>query len=284
MRPARISQFERDTGITHAGNGVFQGELSAAWAIGAVPNGGYVMAVACRALAAALDLPHPASVTGHYLAPTEAGPVQIQVETMRRGRRISTAMARLIQGGQERVRFVGAFTDYAHSTGIDLDTVSPPEISGLAQCVPMAELSPRPVAIHEQLIARLDPASATHWLQGHPQADTQLRTWLGFADGSDADVFSLPLFADALPPPLFRRLGFSGWVPTVELTVHVHRVPAPGLLRARFVTRHVTGGLLHEDGELWDSADRLVALSRQLAIIGGPPRGGEQRPAPERAA
>jgi len=46
-------------------------------------------------------------------------------------------------------------------------------------------------------------------------------------------------------------------------------VPAPGLLRARFVTRHVTGGLLHEDGELWDSAGQLVALSRQLAIISG---------------
>lgn len=271
MSPARISQFERDTCLRHAGNGVFHGQLSAAWAIGAVPNGGYVMAVACRALAAALDLPHPASITGHYLAPTEAGPVQIETETIRRGRRISTAMARLVQGGQERVRFVGAFTDYARSTGIDLDTVSPPEISGLAQCVPVAELSPRPVAIHERLISRLDPASATHWLRGDPHADTELRTWLGFADGSDADIFSLPLFADALPPPLFRRVGFSGWVPTVELTVHMHRIPAPGLLRARFVTRHVTGGLLHEDGELWDSTDRLVALSRQLAIIGGPP-------------
>lgn len=270
MSAARISQFERDTTLAHAGNGVFQGDLSAAWAIGAVPNGGYVMAVACRALAAVQDLPHPASITGHYLAPTEAGPVQIQTEVIRRGRRISTAMARLVQGGQERVRFVGAFTDFAHSTGLDLATVSPPEISELAQCVPMNELSPRPVAIHEQLIARLDPSSAPHWLQGHPQADTSLCTWLGFADGSDADVFSLPLFADALPPPLFRRVGFSGWVPTVELTVQVHRVPAPGLLRARFVTRHVTGGLLHEDGELWDSSDRLVALSRQLAIIGGP--------------
>lgn len=281
MSPARISQFERDTFLTHAGNGVFHGALSAAWAIGAVPNGGYVMAVACRALSTVLDLPHPASITGHYLAPTQAGPVQVQTETIRRGRRISTGMARLVQGGRERVRFVGAFTDHAHSTGLDLDTVSPPEISGLAQCVPMAELSPRPVAIHEQLLARLDPASATHWLRGDPQADTELRTWLGFADGSDTDVFSLPLFADALPPPLFRRVGFGGWVPTVELTVQVHRVPAPGLLRARFVTRHVTGGLLHEDGELWDSADRLVALSRQLAIIGGPaPRTGSRDTVP----
>lgn len=281
MHPAAASQFQHDSDVTHVGNGVFRGELSAGWAIGAVPNGGYVMAVAARALAAALDRPHPASITGHYLAPTEAGPVQIETEIIRHGRRISVATARLVQKGQERVRLVGAFTDFAQSTGVDLDTVSPPEMPALDQCVSMSELSPRPVAIHEHLLARLDPDSATHWQRGHPNADAELRTWLGFADASDPDVFSLPLFADALPPPLFRRVGFGSWVPTVELTVHVHRVPAPGLLRARFSTRHVTGGLLHEDGELWDSSGRLVALSRQLAIIGGARGGGASAtPAP----
>lgn len=269
MHPATASQFQRDSAVTPAGDGVFHGALSAGWAIGAVPNGGYVMAVAARALATAVGRPHPASITGHYLAPTEAGPVQIETEVIREGRRLSVATARLIQQGKERVRLVGAFTDLARADGLDLATVSPPEMPALAHCVPMAELSPRPVAIHENLLAKLDPASATHWQRGDPDTDATVDAWLGFADGSDPDVFSLPLFADALPPPLFRRVGFSGWVPTVELTVHVHRVPAPGLLRARFCTRHVTGGMLHEDGELWDSSGRLVALSRQLAIIGG---------------
>jgi len=273
MPQAIASQFQRDSELTPAGNGGFHGALSAGWAIGAVPNGGYVMAVAARALAAAVDRPHPASITGHYLAPTEAGPVQIETEVVRRGRRLSVATARLIQQGKERVRFVGAFTDLAEAEGLDLATVSPPEMVAVEQCAPMAELLPRPVAIHDNLLARLDPASATHWQRGDPDTDAAVDAWLGFADGSDPDVFSLALFADALPPPLFRRVGFSGWVPTVELTVHVHRVPAPGLLRARFCTRHVTGGMLHEDGELWDSSGRLVALSRQLAIIGQRPGG-----------
>ncbi|MFZ5493151.1 MAG: thioesterase family protein [Pseudomonadota bacterium] len=274
MSQTTDSQFQRDSQVAPVGDGVFEGNLSAGWAIGAVPNGGYVMAVAARALAVALDRPHPASITGHYLAPTEAGPVRIETEIVRTGRRISVATARLIQRGQERVRFVGAFTDFTKSSGLDLATVSPPETAAVAACIPMAELSPRPVAIHENLLARLDPASATHWQRGDPTADATLDAWLGFADASEPDVFSLPLFADALPPPLFRRVGFSGWVPTVELTVHVHRVPAPGLLRAHFATRHVTGGILHEDGELWDSSGQLVALSRQLAIIGGQRGGG----------
>jgi acyl-coenzyme A thioesterase PaaI-like protein len=279
MSKASSSQFRRDSDVAPVGDGVFRGELSAGWAIGAVPNGGYVMAVAARALAAAVDRPHPASITGHYLAPTEAGPVQIETEVVRRGRRLSVATARLIQQGKERVRLVGAFTDLAEADGLNLTTVSPPEIEAIELCMAMAELMPRPVAIHANLLARLDPASATHWQRGDPDTDATVDAWLGFADGSDPDVFSLPLFADALPPPLFRRVGFSGWVPTVELTVHVHRVPAPGPLRARFCTRHVTGGMLHEDGELWDSRGQLVALSRQLAIIGGQRGSGVPRAA-----
>lgn len=269
MPMAESSRFQRDICLVSVGAGIYEGQLSPAWSIGQVPNGGYVMALACRALADVLDFPHPASITGHYLLPTEAGPVRIETEVVRRGRRIGTATARLIQGGRERVRFTGAFTDFALGRGLDLHTVQPPPLAPPADCVPMAELAPVPVAIHQHLLARLDPATASHWRHGDPQADVELRAWLGFADGSDADVFALPLFADAQPPPLFRRVGFSGWVPTVELTVHVHREPAPGLLRARFTTRHVTGGLLHEDGEVWDSAGHLVALSRQLAIFSG---------------
>jgi acyl-CoA thioesterase len=51
------------------------------------------------------------------------------------------------------------------------------------------------------------------------------------------------------------------------LTAHVRARPAPGWLRCVFTTRFVTGGFLEEDGELWDDTGRLVAQSRQLALI-----------------
>jgi len=57
------------------------------------------------------------------------------------------------------------------------------------------------------------------------------------------------------------------WTPTIELTAHVRARPEPGWLRCRFATHFVTGGFLEEDGEIWDGADRLVAQSRQLALV-----------------
>jgi hypothetical protein len=84
------------------------------------------------------------------------------------------------------------------------------------------------------------------------------------ADGREPDPLSLLLAVDALPPVTFD-LGLYGWTPTLELTAHVRARPAPGWLRVTHSTRNHAGGMLEEDAEVWDSAGRLVAQSRQLA-------------------
>jgi hypothetical protein len=98
----------------------------------------------------------------------------------------------------------------------------------------------------------------------------EVRGWFAFADHRPSDPLSLALAADGFPPAVFHLELPSGWVPTVELTVHVRDVPAPGPLRAVFRTRFVTNGMFEEDSELWDSTGRLVAMSRQLALVAQP--------------
>lgn len=115
----------------------------------------------------------------------------------------------------------------------------------------------------ERLDLRLDPACAG-WAMGKPSGRGLIQGWLRMADGREPDPLLLLLAADALPPTAFD-LGMLGWTPTLELTVHVRGLPAPGWLRVKASTSNLAGGLLEEDAEVWDSAGRLVAQSRQLA-------------------
>jgi hypothetical protein len=70
---------------------------------------------------------------------------------------------------------------------------------------------------------------------------------------------------DAVRRP--HQCGSETRVHTVELTVHLRACPAPGWLACRATTSHIGGGYHEEDFEVWDSAGRLVAQSRQLCMI-----------------
>ena len=91
--------------------------------------------------------------------------------------------------------------------------------------------------------------------------------WIRFSDGRPVDAHSLPLFADAFPPPLFSKVGFIGWVPTIELTVHVRRRPVEGWIRGHFRTTDAAGNRTIEDGWLWDESGALVAVARQVKLV-----------------
>ena len=102
------------------------------------------------------------------------------------------------------------------------------------------------------------------WAVGEPSGRGLIQGWLRLIDGREPDPLMLLFAVDALPPVTFD-LGLPGWAPTLELTAHIRCKPAPGWLRVVHSTRNFAGGFLEEDAEVWDSAGRLVAQSRQLA-------------------
>jgi hypothetical protein len=115
---------------------------------------------------------------------------------------------------------------------------------------------------------RLDPATMG-WAVGKPSGAGELRGWLRFDDGREPDPLALLAVVDALPPATFD-LGVIGWVPTLALTAHVRAVPAPGALMVRQRARHVAGGRVDEECDVWDSTGRLVATGHQLAGVRHP--------------
>ena len=262
-------EFDTDTAVRRVGDGRWTAELTHRWDINDKPNGGYVMATAVRAMAASVENhPHPFSVTAHFLRPSQAGAADIDVETVRTGRKLATVAASFTQTGKERLRLLGTFGDLRDASGPSVVRASPPPIAPLEACRPrvMDEGENHPLSrIAQRTETLLDPA--TGWVTGRPGGIAETLAWIRLADGRAPDVWSLPFFADALPPAVFEVLDGAIWVPTIELTVHVRAIPAPGWLRVRVGTRFLMNGYLEEDGELWDETDTLVAQSRQLGMI-----------------
>ena len=89
--------------------------------------------------------------------------------------------------------------------------------------------------------------------------------WIRFKAARPYDALSLLLMADCFPPPVYASLGLKAWVPTIELSVNIRKLPRTPWLKCYFRTRFITCGLLEEDGEIWDENDDLVAISRQIA-------------------
>lgn len=267
------SEFDRDTAVTRRAPGVYDIDLSAGWTIINAVNGGYLLAVLGRALADTLPHDDPFTISAHYLTASEPGPAVVRTDVVRTGRTLSTGQASLFQYDDEgreveRIRVLASYGDLDQLPDDVRTSAKPPAIPPLDQCFGPAD-APAPVpgssAITDRLMLKLDP-STLGWALGSPSGKGEMRAWFGLADGRDADPFSLLLAVDALPPTAFE-LGLSGWVPTVELTVHIRCRPAPGPLRISIATRNLAGGFLEEDAEVWDSADRLVAQSRQLARV-----------------
>ena len=123
----------------------------------------------------------------------------------------------------------------------------------------------------DHLDLRLDPATVG-WAAGRPGGRLEMRGWVRFSDGRAADPLALLQVVDALPPTSFD-LGLASWAPTVELTVYVRGLPAPGWLACVVTGQLWQGGWFDEAAEVWDSAGRLVAQSRQLAGARSAPAG-----------
>ncbi|PZT78068.1 MULTISPECIES: thioesterase family protein [unclassified Streptomyces] len=265
------SEFDRDTAVTLREAGVYDAELSAGWTIIHAVNGGYLLAMLGRALGEALPHPDPFSVSAHYLTASVPGPAVIRTRTVRTGRTLSTGQASLFQYAEdgtevERIRVLATYGDLDALTDDVRTAAKPPAIPPREHCLGPSD-GPAPIpgssAITERLDIKLDPATIG-WTIGQPSGKGEMRGWFGLADGRDPDPLSLLLTVDALPPTSFE-LGLKGWTPTVELTTHIRCRPAPGPLRVSITTRNLAGGFLEEDADVWDSADRLVAQSRQLA-------------------
>lgn len=261
-----MATFAHDTAVLSGGEGRYTAAICENWDIGGKANGGYMLAIAARAMAAETARPDPVTITAHFLHPGSPGAVHVRARTVKSGKRFSVATGVLESGGTALLQVLGTFGDLS-SDGEDFQRIEaePPDLPPPEACVRQDATRGAP-RIYASMDLRLHPEDAG-FLRGEPSGLLRTRGWFALPHGEVADVFTLLLAADAFPPTAFNGRLPVAWTPTVELTVHLRGRPAPGWLRACFTTRFVSAGFLEEDGEVWDSTGRLVAQSRQLALL-----------------
>jgi len=267
MDDSTASDFDRATTIAADGSTA----IEPGWDIGGNANGGYLLALAARRLLQVTGRQHPLTTTGHYLRPGTAGPVDSVASVVKAGRRITTAIATLERDGQPLVQVIGACADELGGISPEHVAIGPPDVPPFEECIPRTRAQGTvEIPLMDRLRVRLHP-DHVGFVHGQPTGTAVIAGWFGFADRRPVDTLALLLVCDALPPAVFNLPIDPGWVPTIEYTVHVRGIPAPGPVRCVFRSTVVQGGLLEEDGEVWDASGRLVAMSRQLGML---PLGG----------
>jgi acyl-CoA thioesterase len=266
------TRFDRDTEPRPLGGGAFGVRIDRGWWVVRGPNGGYIAALLVRALERAVDdAARPLrSITVHYLRPPGGGEARVETAIERSGRNVTNASARLLQDGKLQAIALAAFARASES--VEMHHALPPEVAPAEACPPRSFASGIP--IHERFEQRF--AIGPPPMGGPRSREARTGGWLRLAEPRPLDAALLVAYADAWPPALFTTSEIppsTGGVPTVDLTVHVRTpLPAPGLrpddpVLVCFRTREVSQGLLEEDGEIWSRDGRLLAHSRQLAVL-----------------
>ena len=238
-------------------------DLPDTWAYGAgVLHGGWLLETLAEEALRHVGQPHPVAVSAHYVATPTVGSSCLVSEVLREGRSVASVRTSLVQDGRTKVAALvtaGTLPDGPAPRFTDLVPPVLPPVEVCRESLPTTHRN----GILEQLEVRLDPATAG--VDGPPSANAEVRGWIRSRSGREPDPLMLLTVADALPPVTWG-LGILGWVPTVELTVLLRGVPAPGWLRCVQRSRLVQAGWLDEECEVWDSAGRLVVQARQLAM------------------
>lgn len=265
--------FDSATAIEGTGD-LWHGRIAEGWDMGGVPNGGYQLAIAARAILAASGRRNVISLMSTFLSPGVPGDVDIEVKVMpSRGRRHTSSVATIRQGGLPITLVQATTGELPENPEQHLWEAAPPHLDEpdtypmLEPADPPARLPP-PIARHVEL--RLPPEQ-TGFAFGRAHGAPTVAGWVRFPDNRPLDTLAVPLFLDSFPPAVFNTGRPSAWVPTIALSVQVRGRPKGPWLAASFTSRVVDDIYLDEDGELWNEDGSLVALSRQLALA---PRGG----------
>lgn len=254
--------FDQDSALSEERSFHCRGHITDNWSINGTPNGGYLLAILANAMLRHSEKVSTPIVTANYISRCAPGDADLLMEEFSRTRQFNRYQVKLSQAGTERIRALGTLADEKNECFLERYETRVPDLSPLEACIQLPAMPG--FDLLSRMDIRLDPASAG-WMQGTLSDISEMKGWITFREARPHDLLSVLLMADCFPPPVFASQGMMAWVPTIELSVNVRKIPETAWLRGHFRSRFITCGLVESDGELWDDEGNLVAISRQIA-------------------
>lgn len=254
--------FNEDLRLKPAGEGRFQTMISDRWSINGTPDGGYLMALAAGAALSGSDKNGLSILTANFINRSQPGPAALAAARIGASRHFDRWQVGLFQEEIETIRCLVTLSDGTPDGTEACYEKTAPTLAPPGVCVPFGQMPG--YTLFDNMDVLLDPDCA-EWTTGKLGDRAELRGWIKFKNDRPFDAPALLLVADAFPPPIFATQGMVAWVPTLEMSVNIRNLPQTRWLKCVFRSRFLNGGMVEEDGEIWDENGELAAISRQVA-------------------
>lgn len=263
----------------------FTAQIPDRWMLVVVPQGGVVALLAARAMAELLGDPSQSlrSMSVVFAGQVACGPVEIEVQAIRRGRSMSQLLATVRNpGAGAGLTAIAVFG--ASRRGFEFTDLEPPPVDGpeglrsyrgpLPDGVEF-EFDRPPMHFWEEIVECRPAIGRAPW-EPFEDGPAECAYWYRLDDPPVLDDGSLDPLAsivlcDTMPGAVGQKLGqgSGSWFgPSADFTIHLLGPARPGWLLAHNKARHAGDGYASVEMALWDPADRsLVAYATQVMFF-----------------
>jgi acyl-CoA thioesterase len=289
------TKFELGTAVERgAADGAYTACFGEEWNCPIVPHGGLVTAAALRAMAAELGDPAQTlrSVTTVFAAQVKPGPVEIEVNVLRRGRSITQLAATVHNPGAAAGHTLVAVFGAARP-GFEFTDVRPPDVPPPHECRSFRDPPPPGFEnrTHMNFWDHIEgrPASGNAPWEPYIPTSSERAAWYRWdeppmLDDGRLDPLAIVTLTDTMPGAVGQRMGRDQyWLPpSCDLTVHLLGDAHTEWILAVNRCRRATSGYASAEMEIWDGTrQHLVAYATQQMVFvfpDGPPPPEERVP------
>ena len=270
----------RDTAVTPlpAAPGWYTASLPDAWSY-VTPSGGVLMTVALQAIRAEVGDPgmHPVSATTLFCSPVPAGPLEIRVETIRKGGaamqlRAALSSTTLPGPGLEVSATFSRVRQGPEVTDLCLPDLPHPDV---ARRLSGPRRDGRPTFPFFENFDGRHAIGHDFGEQGWLPTDARFARWFRYLtpvtlpDGT-LDPLAIPPIADTMPPALLQKLGPDHprfHAPSLDLTVHFLQPTRSSWLLVDARARCARAGYASASVDVWGDDGSLVAFGTQTMFL-----------------